>query len=247
MCEYVLTGDNVYTYLRTISYSKGELGTISGDGLLYYYTNEEFPNLLFCKKRSSIKEAFAAPVYLAKKFESQLDVGHIRFAEKAGVIVLVLSESVWEKNDLFFANFDIADTSRNFPEFDISNFRAQSASIKANEKTLREVTTTLPVKKREIINSKGVESCKIELGQTFPNPTRTTFFFYYNITSDDLSLPGPVVKVMDNAGRVVYTGDLEDFKGEAKVILDDVPAGQYMVKVEYNGFSSELIRISINQ
>lgn len=247
MCEYVLAGDNVYTYIRTISNTKGELGTISNNGLIYYYTNDEFPNLLFCRKRSAIKEDFGVEVYLARKFESQLDVGHVRFAEKAGLMTLVLSESVWEKNDLFFTNFDASDTANNFPEFDITNFRAQSASARSSEKTLREVTTTIPVKKREIINSKGNESCKIELGQTFPNPTRNTFFFYYNITSDDLSLPGPVVKVLDNAGRVVYSGDLEDFKGEAKIILDDVPAGQYMVKVEYNGFSSELIRISINQ
>ncbi len=247
MCEYALAGDNVYTYIRTLSNSKGELGTISSDGLLYYYTNDEFPNLLFCRKRSSIKEDFNAQVYLVRKFESQLDVGHVRFAEKAGLMTLVLSESVWEKNDLYFTNFNANDTAINFPEFDITNFKAQTASVKSNEKTLKEETTSLPVKKREIINSKGNESCKIELGQTFPNPTRNTFFFYYNITSDDLSLPGPVVKVLDNAGRVVYSADLEDFKGEAKIILEDVQAGQYMVKVQYNGISSELIRISIDQ
>lgn len=101
MCEYALAGDNVYTYIRTLSNSKGELGTISSDGLLYYYTNDEFPNLLFCRKRSSIKEDFNAQVYLVRKFESQLDVGHVRFAEKAGLMTLVLSESVWKRMDNF--------------------------------------------------------------------------------------------------------------------------------------------------
>lgn len=246
MCEYILSGDNVYTNTGLISTTNGELGSVSNDGLVYYYTNDEFKNILFCRLRGTLQETFSSRVYVAKVFESQLDVGQVRMAEKEGLMALVLSESVWEKNDLYFTSFNASDTARNFKEFDITNFKAQNAVMPKADKTLKEVTNTMPVKKREIINSKGNELCKIELGQTFPNPAMSTFYFYYSVSSEDMSLPAPVVKVLDNAGRVVYSNPLEDFKGEAKVILEDVIAGQYMVKIEYNGISSDLIRISIN-
>jgi hypothetical protein len=246
MCEYAKTGDNVYTFIATISSTKREMGILNNDRLVYYFTNDDFPNLLFCRKRGSLTEDFDPAIYLVKTFESQLNITQVRFAEKAGLMAVVLSESVWNKNDLYFTSFNASDTARMYPVFDISNFKAQSAQIKNSETVLKDISTTLPVKKREVINAKGAEQCKIELGQTFPNPANNTFFFYYNVTSEDLSIPAPVVIVMDNAGRTVYTSTLDELKGEARVILEDVNSGSYMIKVEYNGMSSEIIRVSIN-
>ena len=247
MCEYAKSGDNVYSFLRIISSTKREMGVLSSDALVFYFTNDDFPNILFCRKRENVKEDFPSVIYKVKTFESQLTVTQIRMAEQAGLMVLVLSESVWNKNDLYFTTFNTSDTARQFPVFDATNFKAQAPSIRDNETVLKDVSTTLPVKKREVINTKGAEMCKIELGQTFPNPAQNTFFFYYNVSSEDVSIPAPVVIVMDTAGRTVYSGVLDELKGEAKIILEDVPSGAYMIKVEYNGMSSEIIRVSINQ
>ncbi|MFM6983002.1 MAG: T9SS type A sorting domain-containing protein [Chitinophagaceae bacterium] len=247
MCEYSKTNDNVYTYLKTISSTKREMGMLSRNGLVYYFTNDIFPNLLFCRKRESLGEDFGLESYLVKSFESHLNVTQLRLAEKAGLMTVVLSESVWNKNDLYFTSFNNSDSAINqYPVFDITNFKAQAAQNRNNETVLKDVSTTLPVKKREVINTKGAELCKIELGQTFPNPAKNTFFFYYYVTSEDQSIPAPVVVVMDNAGRTVYTSTLDELKGEARVILEDVSSGSYMIKVEYNGMSSEIIRVSIN-
>ncbi len=247
MCEFYQSGENQYTFLKSISTTKKEMGSLSSDGLTYYFTNDLYPNILFCKKRKDLSLDFDATIYIVKSFESNLNVSQVRIAENAGWLAVVLSETVWNKNELYFSRFDVNDSNLTLKVLDEANIKLINETNKQSLVNAgNDVNTSLPIMKREIINTKGAELVKIELGQAFPNPAKNVFYFYYNVISEDFNGVYPVVNVLDNAGRTVYTMSLSDMKGEAKVLLDDVPSGAYMVKLDYNGISSEMIRITIS-
>ena len=248
MCKYVKTGDNTYAFNGSVSVYKREMGMLSMDGLTYYFTDDDFPYVLFCKVRNDVKEEFGATVYKVKEFERHLRVTQLRMAESADKMVMVLSDIFWNRNDIFFMDFQMKDSSTQYGIFDERAFRASFNQGTVMPNTLiQEPTIANPVLKKEVINTKGAEMCKIELGQAFPNPAKNVFYFYYSVSSENYTEEMPVVKVLDNAGRVVYTLQLDDLRGEAKVLLEDVPSGSYMIRIEYKGVSSDQIRITITQ
>ena len=246
MCLYMKSGDNAYVFVKVVSTTSREMGYLSEDGKVYYFTNDDLPNVLFCKKRNDLKEDFGSTIYKVKTFEPQLRVSQIRMSENSDGLVMVLSDNFWNRNDIYFMDFNCSDTARNYMVFEENLFRVQGSNNKLPDLFIKDVANTTPTIKREVINTKGAEMCKIEIGHAFPNPAKNTFFFYYDISTDNPQVAQmPVFSLMDNSGRVVYTKVLDDFKGEADVVLEDVPSGAYMFKIEYNGFSSELIRINV--
>lgn len=246
MVQFRRTGENSFIFDKIISATKREMGTLSHNGLLYYFTNDDFPNVLFCRKRQDINSDFAPEIYKVRQFERHLTINQMRMSEQSGTLVLVLSDAVWDRNDIYFTEMKLNDSAaRKYEVFDVVGYR-QSLPVKNTEALVREYKPADPLKSRQIINTKGAEFCKIELGQAFPNPAKNTFYFYYSVSAENASENEmPVFKVIDVAGRVVYTEKLDQMKGEAKVILDDVPSGSYMIKVEYAGVSSDMIKITI--
>lgn len=248
MCRYVRSGDNAYAFNGSISVYKHEMGMLSDDGLTYYFTDDDFPNILFCKTRTNLKDEFNTTVFKVKEFERHLHVTQLRLAEQSNRMVMVLSEDFWNRNDIFFMDFDVKDSSLKLTVFDENAFRTSTISAPPKPQPLvRDPIMANPVLKKEVINTKGAEMCKLELGQAFPNPAKNVFYFYYSVSGESNNGAMPVVQVIDNAGRVVYTMQLDDMKGEAKVLLDDVPSGSYSIRLDYNGISSDQIRITITQ
>lgn len=245
MCRYIKTGDHSYAFNGTVSVYKREMGMLSSNGLVYYFTDDDFPNMLFCKMRSNVTDDFGMVVYKVKEFEMHLKVTQLRIAESADRMVLVLSDNFWNRNDIYFMDFEINDTAVSYKVFDDKTIRTP-VNHAPPSMYIKDQRINQTVHKKEIINTKGAEMCRIELGQAFPNPASNVFYFYYNVSSESFSDEMPVVKVIDVSGRIVYTMSLDHLTGEAKVILEDVSSGSYFIKIEYKGVSSDQIRITID-
>lgn len=142
-------------------------------------------------------------------------------------------------------DFEINDSAISYKVFDDKTIRTPVNNAPTSM-YIKDQRINQTVHKKEIINTKGAEMCRIELGQAFPNPASNVFYFYYNVSSESFSDEMPVVKVIDVSGRIVYTMSLDHLTGEAKVILEDVSSGSYFIKIEYKGVSSDQIRINID-
>ena len=248
MGRYRRNGDLSYVFEKYVSATKREMGTLSKNGLTYYYTNDAFPNVLFCRKRKDIKDEFTEEVYCVRQFERHLSIGQVRIAESSNSLVLVLSDLDWNRNDMYFFDMDFSDSvASNFKLFDVIGYRQQSNGSQQKKVFVKDYKAVDPLKSKEIINTKGAELFKIDLGQAFPNPAKNTFYFYYSVSFENgAEEKMPVIQLIDASGRVVYSQVLDQLKGEAKIELDDVPSGSYMIKLECNGVSSEMIRITIS-
>jgi hypothetical protein len=249
MAQFKRENDRTYIFEKYVSQSNGEMGVLSNNGKLYLFSNSNFPYLLFCKKRASLDVDFSPEVYVVKQFEQQLTVGQVRISESTNKMVMVLSDYAWNRNDLYFCDFVLNDSIINrFKIFDEQQFKKDYNPSIQSVLYVTDVQKVNPVKTKSLIDEKGSEAYKIEIGQTFPNPCYGTFYFYYSVsTQNDLGDELPIVKVMDNNGRVVYQANLEQYKGEGKVILENGKTGDYRLQIIYAGISSEIVKIHLSR
>lgn len=247
MAVYKKVNSSTYQFDKFISTTKNEMGTVAKNGLIYYFTNDEQENFLFCRKRNTVTEDFGQEVYTVKIFESHLNIGQFRLAEKTGTLVMVLSESVWEKNDIFFYNYDQEDSAKYFKIFNLNAFNTSIQNEAITISTLvDEKDAPEPLRKVEIINQTGKDIAKIEIGIPFPNPARNQFSIYYNVSGDNSKATMPVIVLLDLSGRVVYTRNLEDMYGEVTVIPENLASGVYYVRIDFNGLSSATSKITLS-
>lgn len=247
MTEFRKTGENSYTFLRTVSDKSDEIGVLGKGGLVYYFTNNTHKNILFAKTRRFLTEDFSAVTYVVRIFEPNLNVTQVRIAEKEGGMVMVLSESVWDKNDVYFYDkwnrdtgfYHVFDEMRTPNNSDLAMPALQPVLI--DEKEAPE-----PLRKVEILNQAGSGISKIEIGTPFPNPGKDHFFIYYNVSGENINAPKPLLLIIDNSGRTVYSIELDDLTGEAKISPQDIPSGVYYIRIDYNGLSSSLSRITLS-
>jgi hypothetical protein len=239
------TGVDVYTFDKFVSFSKNEMGMLVNNGLSYFFTNDDYKNILFCKKRNTLAEDFDDKIYLVKEFESHLNISQLRFAEESKQFVLVLSENTWNKNDIYFFDLDANDSGIYTTEFDKGSF---STITKVNSDVpvlVPNVDIPEKLHKTELIDYTGADLCKIEIGNAFPNPARNHFFLYFNIHGNCLSSEQPVFHLLDQSGRIAYSMVLNKFTGELKVELEEIKSGPYYIRIDYNGISSPLSRINL--
>lgn len=247
MAYYIKTSDNVYTFVKFISLGKSEGGVLSRDGLSYYYTNDDFHNVLFCRKRPTLNEEFGPEIYTVKVFENHLDINQVRLAEGANKMVLVLSENSWEKNDIFFYDYSNSDTGLTYKLFDVVAYRQDKESVISDLPVLiNEREAPQPLRKVELLSKFGTGIARIEIGNPFPNPAKNQFYIYYNVNGENSLAPPPVIVLLDNSGRIVYTQKLENMHGEVMVNPENLTSGVYYIRIDYNGLSSEISRITLS-
>ena len=244
---FLKTAENTYTFQNVISSFSEEVGFLSSDGLRYYFTCDDAPNVLFCRVRSNISEDFGEEVYSVKKFEPHLKITQCRMAEKANQLVLVLNDEQWDKNDIYFYNFSKDDTLKKFDLYYlvIKDNDAQKANPtplfismpKPDKKSLKTV---------ELLDQAGTDMCKIEIGVPFPNPAKNQFTLYYNVSGDNLNLPMPILHITDMTGKILYSQKLEYNNGQVLVTPEHLNPGSYYVKIEYHGIFSNSIKITLS-
>jgi hypothetical protein len=244
---YIKTAENSYTYQSVLSTFSEEMGFLSSDGLRYYFTCDDVKNVLFCMRRSSIKEDFGPDVYSVKKFEAHLKITQCRMAEKANQLVLVLNDEQWDKNDIYFYNLGKMDTLK---KFDLNYLVIKDNSDQKQNPTPLFVMNPKPDKKSlktvELLNQAGADMCKIEIGVPFPNPAKNQFSLYYNVSGDNLNLPMPILHITDMSGKVLYSQKLESVSGQVLVIPEHLNPGSYYVKIEYHGVFSNSLKITLS-
>lgn len=265
MRKFVKTGDNSYDLKSEVGFAKVEMGMVSEDGKSYFYTDDEYPNILFCRLWDDNVNNFGQTVYIAKAFEAHLEITQLRFATDANLMVLVLSEDSWDKNDLFFLDYDFSkhplDKLKVFdPKVDISvnpifeYNTTQSDVVPVIEEIFNEIDSAVAapvyneksIQSRTEINDMGASRYKLQIGQPFPNPAKNIFYIYYNVYSEDAKKDlKPTLTITDLSGKTVLTMKLDSKTGEAKVEFSNLAAGNYLVRIDYNGISSETVRISI--
>jgi hypothetical protein len=244
---FLKTAENTYTFQTVISSFSEEVGFLSSDGLRYYFTCDDVPNILFCRMRSNISEDFGDDVYSAKKFEAHLKITQCRMAEKANQLVMVLSDEQWDKNDIYFYNFSKEDTLKKFDLYYL--VIKDNYDQKANPTPLF-ISIPKPDKKSlktvELLDQAGADMCKIEIGVPFPNPAKNQFTLYYNVSGDNLNLPMPIVHITDMTGKILYSQKLESVSGQVLVTPEHLNPGSYYVKIEYHGIFSNSIKITFS-
>ncbi len=246
MAYYIKTSDNVYTFVKFISLGKAEGGVLSNDGLSYFYTNDNFRNFLFCRKRPTLNEEFGPEEFTVKVFENHLDVNQVRLAEGANMLVLVLSENSWEKNDIFFYDYNTSDSGLSYKLFNVIAYRQDKESVNSGIPVLiNEKEAPQPLRKVELLSKFGTGIARIEIGNPFPNPAKNQFYIYYNVNGENSLAPPPVIVLLDNSGRVVYSQKLENMHGEVMVNPENLSSGVYYIRIDYNGLSSEISRITL--
>ncbi len=251
MACYTLVAENRYAFKEVVTTTNKEMGCISKNGLVYYFTNNESTNELFCKKRNAITEDFGPTVYVVKTFEEHLDVSQVSFAEDGKLMAVVVSNKTWDKNDLYFLDMDLTDSNmvvhvpRKQPAGNvIATTPATVTPVLENSVTPEEIVSRTPVVTKEINNRSGASISKIEIGMAYPNPAKQVFYFYYSVQGDKSDKQAHVV-MMDIFGKEVYSSTLENLKGEAKIETGDIAAGTYFIRIDYNGTSSALCKIVI--
>jgi hypothetical protein len=252
MASYRLFGENTYEFNEVITASNKEMGRISGDGLVYYFTNDENPNVLYCKRRSSPDWAFGPAVFTVKEFRDNIDIGQVSIAEKAGVLALVVSKDLWEKNDLYLLDIDGTVpkiiSSPQYWSYKPSSSSVETAVVPPVENISGAVEENIagPVETITQINAgSGAGIYKVEIGKAYPNPAKNLFYFYYSVESDKDRSKQATAVVMDNTGREVYSRKLDNLKGEARIELENVAPGTYFIRIDYNGTSSAMSKVVI--
>jgi hypothetical protein len=242
---YNKTGDNTYQFVRFISTTTKEIGTLSGDGLTYFFTNDDSKNILFCRKRTTVKEEFGEEVFVVKEFEAHLDLTQLRVSGLANSMVMVLSEGLWDKNDIFFYNYSNTDLA-----YALYDKRNEASAVVVSEEILpvlvSEKDAPQPLRNVEIVGQTGSKLAKIEIGNPFPNPAKQLFYIYYNVSGENPLAPPPVIVLLDQSGRVVYTQKLDYLRGEAEVKPENLASGVYYVRIDYNGLSSAVGKITLS-
>ncbi len=244
MAEYVKTGDNEYTMRAILGADFGYMGVLGNSGLTYYFTDPGFNNLLFCKKRSSVTEEFSTETYIAKVFESHLEILQLRLAEDAKRMVMVLSDNLWDKNDIYFYDFSSDSTTAYL--FNAIDYINRNKSIQPVSALILEKDAPEPIHKVKLMNETGADIAKIEIGNAFPNPAKNNFFIYYSVSGLNPSAGAPVLVLLDQAGRVVYSQKLERLQGEVMVSPEHVSSGVYYIRIDYNGLSSSISKITLS-
>lgn len=245
MGRYVKSGDNAYTLTGYPASSKEEMGVLCKGGLAYIFTNDEHVNLLFCRTRPSLKEDFGPEVYLLKAFESQLDVNQVRYADNSGELALVLSESLWEKNEIYFYHEKLPENweAKLYSKEELRDAHLFTETVeKPCMIPIAEASKQLQT--YQVIDKAGDDVVKLELGQPFPNPTDGRFFIYYSVKGAN-SVDKPILKLINNSGQIVHTQKLEDACGEASVQTTGLKPGVYYIRIDYNGFSSPSVKVTI--
>jgi hypothetical protein len=244
---YLKTAENTYTHQNNLSSFSEELGFMSSDGLRYYFTCDDVPNVLFCRVRTNIKEDFGPDVYSAKKFEAHLKITQCRMAEKANQLVMVLSDEQWDKNDIYFYNVSKEDTLK---KFDLNYLVIKDNDAQKANPTPLFISMPKPDKKSlktvELLNQAGADMCKIDIGVPFPNPAKNQFTLYYNVSGDNLNLPMPILHITDMTGKILYSAKLEYTSGQVLVAPEHLNPGSYYVKIEYHGVFSNSIKITLS-
>lgn len=242
---YNKTGDNTYQFVRFISTTTKEIGTLSSDGLTYFFTNDDSKNILFCRKRTTVKEEFGEEVFVVKEFEAHLDLTQLRVSGLANSMVMVLSEGLWDKNDIFFYNYSHTDLA-----YALYDKRNEASAVVVSEEILpvlvSEKDAPQPLRNVEIVGQTGSKLAKIEIGNPFPNPAKHQFYIYYNVSGENPLAPPPVIVLLDQSGRIVYTQKLDYLRGEAEVKPDHLASGVYYVRIDYNGLSSAVSKITLS-
>lgn len=249
MGRFVRSAENAYTFTAYVSTSDDEIGVLCNKGLSYIFTNDEHNNLLFMKTRNTLSESFGSTVYLLKEFEHHLDINQVRYAEQSGELVLVLSQNLWERNDVYFLDAGLLParwTSRVFSEEDLgvstllTETEDRPVMVPENEASSRLQTY-------ELTGKSGKDIIRLELGQPFPNPAGTQFFIYYNISAENPEAGKPELLLINNSGQTVHRQALEDFSGEARIMPPGgLRSGIYYIRLDYSGVSSPSCKVTLN-
>jgi Secretion system C-terminal sorting domain len=247
MALYQKTGDNAYRFVRFVSGTPKEIGTLSSDGLTYFFTNEENKHTLYCKKRKALSDDFGPEVYIVRVFESHLEMTQIRVSASAQTMVMVVSEGIWNKNDIFFYDFKGDQAALSYA---LHNANADNRSVRPDAPMLPvlvpEKDAPASLRKTEVVSQTGSDLARIEIGNPFPNPAKQQFYIYYNVSGENPLAPPPVIVLLDQAGRIVHTQKLDYLRGEAEVRPEDLASGVYYVRIDYNGLSSAVSKITLS-
>lgn len=258
--RYEKIDENNFAFEEISTDFKNEMGFISADGLRYYFTIDQQPNILFYKKRSSMDEAFSTTNYIFKTFESHLDIGQIRIASKANQMVLVLTNNNWENNELYFFNTDFNDSlhkdTMDINKFDLVEDESEIDEPVTLPKSLAiplinedllipTVINTTPTKQLEINNNNGFSIYKIEVGTPYPNPAKGTINFTYSIQTLEAANSLPEFVLTDNTGQIIFSGQLKELIGNAKIELPELASGAYFLKINYKGLTSPVNKIMV--
>lgn len=253
--RYKRIDNNNYEFVSLSSGHQNEMGVLSENGLRYYFTIDEEPNIIFYKERSNINDAFPNSYYMFKTFESHLDIGQIRLAEKANQIVLVLSNNNWENNELYFFNTDFNDSTLKVKLLEtVTEVVGETPPPASLVSPLPVIVETIPMpallktplsQNINIHNQSGVSLFKIEVGTPYPNPTKSTIHFSYTIHTIDDNNELPQYVLTDNMGQMVHQGKLNQLCGEATIELPELASGAYFLRIDYKGISSPMNKIMI--
>lgn len=236
MGRFVRTGENEFSLYEELSVTKDEIGSLSRDGLIYYFVNTD-DNVLYCRKRTALEQSFDNTVYMVKKFEPQLQITQPRVVMGGKSVVLVLSQGLWEKNEIYF--FDSERELNGEKELNSVDFASALSSPDADVPMMvPQKDAPEPVKKVEIAgeNKDGIVS--ISIGEPFPNPARGKFYIYYHISGKAEAKSDAMLVLTDLSGRVVHSMRLEYMQGEVKVEPEKMSPGLYLFRIEYAGVIS---------